>query len=162
MPEIYDIPLKTIDGEPTSLGHYKGQVLLIVNVASKCGFTKQYAGLESLYQDKKDEGLVILGFPCNDFGNQEPGSNEEIQEFCKLNFGVTFPMHEKLHVKGPEQHPLYALLTGKDSPFSGNISWNFNKFLVDRSGTIVARFGSMTSPESKKLRAAIDAALKEN
>ncbi len=157
---IYDIPLKTIEGEATSLSQYKGKVLLIVNVASKCGFTKQYAGLEKLYQEKKNEGLVVLGFPCNDFGNQEPGTNEEIVEFCTLNFGVTFPMFDKLHVKGKDQHPLYTALTGPDSPFPGNVKWNFGKFIIDRNGKIAARYGSMTSPDSRKLREAIEEALK--
>ncbi len=157
---IYDIPLQTIEGEATSLSQYKGKVLLIVNVASKCGFTKQYAGLEKLYQEKKNEGLVVLGFPCNDFGNQEPGTNEEIVEFCTLNFGVTFPMFDKLHVKGKDQHPLYTALTGPDSPFPGNVKWNFGKFIIDRNGKIAARYGSMTSPDSRKLREAIDQALK--
>jgi glutathione peroxidase len=156
---LYDIPLTTIDGETTSLEQYKGKVLLIVNVASKCGFTKQYAGLEELYKEKKDEGFVVLGFPCNDFGNQEPGTNEEIMEFCSMNFGVTFPMFDKLHVKGKDQHPLYAALTGKDSPFPGSIKWNFGKFLIDRNGNIVDRFGSMTGPGSSKLRKAVESAL---
>lgn len=156
---LYDIPLKTIAGEPARLADYKGKVLLIVNVASKCGFTKQYAGLEQLYQEKKEEGLVVLGFPSNDFGNQEPGSNEEIVEFCTLNFGVTFPMFDKLHVKGANQHPLYAALTGPDSSHPGSVKWNFGKFLIDRNGNLVARFGSMTSPDSKKLRSAIEDAL---
>jgi glutathione peroxidase len=115
--------------------------------------------LEKLYQDKKEAGLVVLGFPCNDFGGQEPGSNEEIMEFCSLNFGVTFPMYDKLHVKGGDQHPLYAALTGPNSPFPGNVKWNFGKFLIDHEGNIVARFGSMTSPDSKKLRSAVETAL---
>lgn len=159
-PDLLNIPLKTIDGEDTSLEQYEGKVLLLVNVASKCGFTKQYAGLEKLYKEKKDDGLVVLGFPSNDFGNQEPGTSEEIKEFCSLNFGVTFPLFEKIHVKGDGQHPLYAALTGADSPFPGNVKWNFGKFVVDRNGRIVARFGSMTKPESSKLVAAVDAALK--
>ena len=162
MTSLYDIPLKTIDGKTASLRQYEGKVLLIVNVASKCGFTKQYAGLEALYKDKQDQGLVVLGFPCNDFGNQEPGTNEEIQEFCKLNFGVTFPLFDKLHVKGDDQHPLFAALTGPDSPYPGSIKWNFNKFIVDREGNLVARFGSMTSPDSSKFISEIDKALAKN
>lgn len=158
--DLLNIPLKTIDGEDTSLGEYEGKVMLIVNVASKCGFTKQYAGLEQLYKDKQDEGFVVLGFPSNDFGGQEPGTNEEIMEFCSLNFGVTFPMFDKVKVKGKDQHPLYAALTGPESPHPGSVKWNFGKFLVDRQGNIVARFGSMTSPSSKKLVAAVDEALK--
>lgn len=159
-PDLLNIPLKTIDGEVTSLQQYKGKVLLLVNVASKCGFTKQYAGLEQLYKDKQGEGLVVLGFPSNDFGNQEPGTSEEIKEFCSMNFGVTFPLFEKIRVKGKEQHPLYAALTGSDSPFPGSVKWNFGKFVIDREGKIVARFGSMTKPESAKLVAAVDEALK--
>ncbi len=158
---LYDIPLKTLDGQPTSLAEYKGKVLLIVNVASKCGNTPQYAGLEALYQEKKDDGLVVLGFPCNDFGNQEPGTAEEIQQFCSMNYGVTFPLFEKLHVKGEHQHPLYALLSGPESPFPGDVGWNFGKFLIDREGHIIARFKPGTKPDTEELRGAVLNALEE-
>jgi len=162
MPNLYDIPLKTIDGEPTTLADYKGKVILLVNVASKCGYTKQYTGLEELYKEMKDQGLVILGFPCNDFLWQEPGSNEDIKAFCTMNFGVTFPMHEKLHVKGKDQHPLYAALTGPDSSFPGKVKWNFGKFLVDREGNLVGRFEPGVKPESDELRSAVMKALQRD
>ncbi len=156
---IYDITVDTIDGESQTLEDYAGKVLLIVNVASKCGFTGQYENLESLYQDNKDKGLVVLGFPCNQFLRQEPGTDEEIKSFCALEYGVSFPMFSKINVNGKNQHPLYAALTGKDSPFPGRISWNFNKFLVSREGVILARFGSRANPESKEIIAAIENAL---
>ncbi|MCH6258669.1 glutathione peroxidase [Puniceicoccaceae bacterium K14] len=152
---IYDIDVETIEGETISLSKYRGKTLLIVNVASKCGFTKQYAGLEELYQNHKDEDFVVLGFPCNQFGGQEPGSEEEIAQFCQMNFGVTFPMHAKIDVKGDNRHPLYTFLTGPDSPFSGNVKWNFSKFVVGPEGKIVERFGSMTKPTSDKIVKAI-------
>ena len=129
---IYEIPLKDIDGKDASLAKYKGKVLLVVNVASKCGFTPQYKGLEALYRQQKDKGLVVLGFPCNDFGSQEPGTTEEIKAFCSKNYDVTFPLFEKVHVKGAEQHPLFSTLTGADSPFPGDIKWNFGKFLIGK------------------------------
>ncbi len=159
MPNLYDIPLTTIDGEPATLRDYEGKVLLIVNVASKCGFTKQYAGLEALYKEMQEKGLVVLGFPCNDFLGQEPGSEEEIKQFCSLNFGVTFPLFEKLHVKGKDQHPLYAALTGPDSPFPGKVGWNFGKFLVGRDGKIVGRFKPGMKPEAEELRSGVVEAL---
>lgn len=155
---IYDIDVETIDGETVSLSQYKGKTLLIVNVASKCGFTGQYAGLEELYQKHKDDDFVILGFPCNQFGGQEPGTEEEIAQFCQLNYGVTFPMHAKIDVKGDNQHPLYTFLAGKESPFSGSVKWNFSKFLVGPDGTIIERFGSMTKPMSSKIENAIASA----
>lgn len=152
---LYDIEIETIDGEKTTLSEYKGKTLLIVNVASKCGFTKQYGGLEELYQKYKDQDVVVLGFPCNQFGGQEPGTEAEIAEFCQVNFGVTFPMYAKLEVKGDNQHPLYTFLSGEDSPFSGNVKWNFSKFLISPEGEIVDRFGSMTKPMSSKIETAI-------
>ena len=155
----YNTPLTTIDNEPTTLAEYKGKALLIVNVASKCGFTGQYEGLEALYQKYKDDGLVVLGFPCNQFGSQEPGTEAEIKSFCSLTYGVSFPMFSKIDVNGPNQHPLYASLTGETSPFSGKIKWNFSKFLVSREGKILDRFGSMTGPQSKKIVSAIESAL---
>jgi glutathione peroxidase len=158
-PSIYDIPLKDIDGKPTSLEPYKGKVLLVVNVASKCGLTPQYAALESLYQKYKDKGLVVLGFPCNQFGNQEPGSTAEIKEFCSSKYQVTFPMYDKLEVNGANRHPLYAALAGKDSPFAGDIKWNFNKFLIGRDGKILKRFEPRTTPDAAEVVSAIEAAL---
>jgi glutathione peroxidase len=156
---LLQIPLKDIDGKDASLQQYGGKVLLLVNVASKCGYTPQYEGLESLWRAYKDRGLVVLGFPCNDFGGQEPGTNEEIKTFCSSRYDVSFPLFDKLHVKGPEQHPLYLRLTGPTSPVPGPVKWNFGKFLVGRDGTILARFGSDTEPDSAKLRTAIDDAL---
>jgi len=158
-PNLYDIPLKDLKGYDASLKSYKGKVLLIVNVASKCGNTPQYAGLEAMYKLHKDQGLVVMGFPCNDFGAQEPGTNEQIQEFCQQNYGVTFPMFDKLHVKGEGQHALYAGLTGSDSPFPGEVKWNFGKFLVGRDGKIVGRFDPRTQPNDEKLVKAIESAL---
>ncbi len=157
--DLPSIPLKTIDGQDTSLKAYAGKALLVVNVASKCGFTKQYAGLEALWLKNKDAGLVVLGFPCNDFGAQEPGTNAEIKEFCSTKFAVSFPLFDKLHVKGPEQAPLFTALTGPDSKFPGDVKWNFSKFLIGRDGTLLARFDSQTEPDSEVLAKAIAAAL---
>lgn len=156
---IYDIKLKDIDGKDTTLAAYKGKAVLIVNVASKCGYTKQYAGLEATYQKYKDKGLVILGFPCNQFGGQEPGTNEEIKQFCTSKFSVTFPLFDKIDVNGTNRHPLYVALAGKDSPFPGEIKWNFNKFLIGKDGKIVHRFDSKVAPESEELTKAVEAAL---
>ncbi|MEQ1860331.1 MAG: glutathione peroxidase [Chthoniobacteraceae bacterium] len=153
--DLAAIPLKDIDGKDTSLAAHKGKVLLAVNVASACGYTSQYEGLEALYRKFKDRGLVVLGFPCNDFGAQEPGSEAEIKQFCSSRFSVTFPMFAKLHVKGPEQHPLYAALTAGGAP----VKWNFGKFLVGKDGKVIARYGSDTEPDDEKLLAAIEAAL---
>jgi len=148
MQKIYDFKVKTINGEETTLEEYKNKVLLIVNVASKCGYTSQYDGLESLYRKYKDEGLVVLGFPCNQFGSQEPGSEKEIQNFCRVNFGVTFPMFSKIKVNGEETHPLYRYLKSEQSGILGTeaIKWNFTKFLIDKEGRVVERFGSSTKP----------------
>lgn len=156
---LYDVPLKDIDGNNTSLKAYRGQVLLLVNVASKCGYTPQYKGLQALHEKYEAKGLRVLGFPCNDFGAQEPGSNKDIKEFCSSQYQVTFPLFDKLHVKGPEQHPLYAALTGKNSPFPGEVKWNFGKFLVGRDGQLVKRFDSKVAPDSSELIEAIEAAL---
>lgn len=161
MPSIYDFTLKDIDGRDRSLAEFKGQVLLLVNVASKCGFTKQYAGLEKLYQAYKDRGFVVLGFPANNFMGQEPGTEAEIKSFCSLNYGVTFPMFSKISVKGKTIHPLYAYLTDEElHPGSGGaVGWNFNKFLVGPDGKVLAHYGSRTAPEDPELAAAIEAAL---
>ncbi len=156
---LYDIPLKDINGKDTSLKAYKGKVLLIVNVASFCGNTPQYKGLEALHQKYKDQGFEVLGFPCNQFGKQEPGSNEEIKEFCAKTYNVTFPMFDKLDVKGANQHPLYKELSGKDSPYPGDVKWNFGKFLVGRDGKILKRIEPGVKPESPDVVKAIEAAL---
>ncbi len=146
---IYDIEVKKTDGSTYKLEEYEGRPMLIVNTASKCGFASQFDGLEKLYQDHKDEGLVVLGFPSNQFGNQEPGSAEEAEESCRLNYGVTFPMHEKIEVNGENQHPLYEhLKSSKKGLFTDNIKWNFTKFLVDKNGEVVERFSPKTKPES--------------
>jgi len=158
---LYQIPLKTIDGDATSLKEYKGDVLLVVNVASQCGLTPQYKGLQKVFTDYKDRGLNVLGFPCNDFGAQEPGTNGEIKVFCTTRYDVSFPMFDKLHVKGKDQHPLYAALTGTESPFPGEVEWNFGKFLIDREGRIVKRFHPRVTPQSKEVTDAIEAALQK-
>ncbi len=163
MTEFYEIEAQTISGETIKLENYQGKTLLIVNTASRCGFTGQYDGLQKLYELYKDKGFVVLGFPSNDFMNQEPAGNEEIASFCKLNYGVTFPMFEKISVKGDDQHPLYAFLTSKQTnpDFSGKISWNFNKFLISADGRVINRFGSRTKPGDQKLIEAIESALSQ-
>jgi len=155
--------MKDIDGQDVKLKSYRGKVLLIVNVASRCGFTPQYAGLEMLYEKYRAQGLVILGFPANNFLGQEPGTNEEIKSFCSARYNVTFPMFAKISVKGKDQHPLYRYLTDKktDPEHAGEISWNFSKFLVDRQGRIINRFGTRTTPTDEQLIKAIEQALKE-
>jgi glutathione peroxidase len=156
---LYDIPLKDIDGNATSLKPYKGQVVLVVNVASHCGFTPQYAALEAVYQKYKSQGLVICGFPCNQFGGQEPGTDTEIKQFCTAKYDVTFPMFDKLEVNGDNRHPLYVRLAGKDSPFPGDIRWNFTKFVIGRDGKILNRFDSKVKPDSDEVTTAIETAL---
>jgi glutathione peroxidase len=155
---IYDFTVKNIDGQDVKLDTYKGKVMMIVNVASKCGYTPQYEGLQALYQKNKDRGLVILGFPANNFMGQEPGTEAEIKEFCSTKYNVTFPMFSKISVTGADQHPLYTFLTNKatDPDFAGDISWNFNKFLIDRKGKIVARFGTKDAPESELVTTAVE------
>ncbi len=162
MTNVYDFTMQDIDGKAVNLSDFKGKVLLIVNVASRCGFTGQYKELEKLYETHKDQGLVVLGFPANDFMGQEPGTEAEIKSFCTLTYGVTFPMFAKISVKGKDIHPLYAYLTAKETnpAFGGEISWNFNKFLIGRDGAIAARFGSRTKPEDPDLVAAVNEALK--
>ncbi|MDB6137424.1 MAG: hypothetical protein JWO94_496 [Verrucomicrobiaceae bacterium] len=149
------IPLKDIDGKDTSLKAYAGKAVLIVNVASECGYTPQYTGLEALYKKYKDQGLVILGFPCNDFGGQEPGSAEEIKTFCSSTYSVTFPMFAKVAIKGASPHPLYAALVSKE----GSVGWNFTKFLIGRDGAIISKFDSAVEPDSAELTGAIEKAL---
>ena len=156
---LSSIPLKDIQGKETSLKAYDGKVLLIVNVASKCGYTPQYKNLEVTHRKFKDQGFSVLGFPCNDFGAQEPGTNEEIKEFCSSKYDVTFPLFDKVHVKGPGQHPLYAALTGKESPVPGDVKWNFGKFLIARDGTILKRWDSKVAPDSEEVTKAITEAL---
>jgi glutathione peroxidase len=156
---IYNIPLKNIGGHATSLRASKGKVLLIVNVASECGYTPQYAGLEELYKRYKDKGLVVLGFPCNQFGGQEPGTNEEIKQFCSSKYQVTFPLFDKIEVNGKHRHALYEALAGKASPFPGNIKWNFTKFLMGRDGKVLNRFESKVKPDAPELTQAVEAAL---
>ncbi len=157
--QLQTIPLRDINGRETSLKAYAGQVVLLVNVASKCGFTPQYKGLQAIYEKYKDKGLVVVGVPSNDFGGQEPGSPEEIKAFCTDNYGVTFPLMEKVHVKGAGKHPLYVALTGPDARFPGDVKWNFGKFLIGRDGQVVQRFDSKVTPESPELNEAIQAAL---
>ena len=156
---IYGIPLKDIDGKSTTLKPYAGKVMLIVNVASKCGYTPQYQGLEALQQKYKDKGFTVLGFPCNQFGGQEPGTNEQIKEFCSSKYQVTFPMFDKIDVNGSARHPLYSFLAGDSSPYPGNIKWNFNKFLIGRDGKILKRFDSKVKPDSPEMVEAIEKAL---
>jgi glutathione peroxidase len=159
---LHAIKLTDIDGNDTTLGAYQGKVVLVVNVASKCGFTKQYKGLEEMYRKYSDQGLVVLGFPCNQFGGQEPGTGREIKAFCTDTYEVTFPLFDKIEVNGNAQHPLYRELTGDASPFPGRIKWNFTKFLIGRDGTILNRFGSTTPPDSKELINAVETALAEH
>jgi glutathione peroxidase len=156
---LYSIPLKDIDGKDTTLKSYQGKVLVVVNVASHCGFTPQYTGLEATYQKYQAQGLVVCGFPCNQFGAQEPGTDAEIKEFCTSKYSVTFPMFDKLEVNGANRHPLYLALAGADSPFPGNIKWNFTKFLIGRDGKILNRFDSKVKPDSEEMTKAIEAAL---
>jgi glutathione peroxidase len=160
---VLDFAMKSIDGNEVKLDTYSGKVLLLVNVASKCGYTSQYRGLESLYTKYKEQGLVVMGFPANNFLWQEPGTNEEIKTFCTTKYNVTFPMFAKISVKGDKIHPLYKFLTSKQTnpEFSGSISWNFNKFLIDRAGKVVARFASKDEPESEKVVQAIEQELKK-
>lgn len=154
---IYSFTIKDIDGKELSLERFKGKVVLIVNVASKCGYTPQYEGLQAIYEKYKDQGFVIIGFPANNFKSQEPGSNEEIKQFCTLEYGVEFPMASKVSVKGEDQDPLFAYLTSLSNPdFTGEINWNFEKFLINREGKLTRRFRSEVKPESDVLTKAIE------
>ncbi len=150
MSTLYDIPVTTLAGQNTDLSAYLGKVLLIVNTASQCGFTPQYAGLEALYRNYKDKGLVVLGFPCNQFGRQEPGNSTEIATFCEKNYGVSFPMFAKVDVNGPNAHPLFVRLKADAPGVLGTegIKWNFTKFLVDRNGVVISRHAPTTTPEA--------------
>lgn len=156
---VYDISVKDIDGKTVSLGDYKGKVVLIVNVASKCGFTPQYKALEAVYKKYQDKGFVILGFPCNQFAGQEPGTDAEIKQFCTGTYDVTFPLFDKIEVNGANRHPLYQILAGKDSPFPGDIGWNFTKFIIGKDGKIENRFASKITPDSPEVVSAIETAL---
>ncbi|MDZ7772711.1 MAG: glutathione peroxidase [Balneolaceae bacterium] len=157
---VYQFELDNIDGESTSLSTYEGKVLLIMNTASECGYTPQYEGLQAIYEKYNNRDFEVLGFPANNFGGQEPGSDEEIKQFCNVNYSVTFPMFSKISVKGDDQHPLFRFLTSADNPdFTGEINWNFEKFLIDRNGNLVHRFRSPVEPQSEELTGAIESAL---
>jgi len=158
---VHDFTLNSIDGKPVPLSAYKGKVVLLVNVASKCGYTPQYSGLESLYEKYKDRGFVIVGVPANNFGGQEPGTNEEIKTFCTRNYNVTFPMMSKVSVKGDDKNALYAWLTdpSANSGSGGDIKWNFTKFLVGKNGKVIARFEPNVTPDSQEITSAVEQAL---
>lgn len=158
---VHDLPVNTLSGQPTSLGDLAGKTLLVVNVASKCGLTPQYAGLERLHERYCGRGFSVVGFPCNQFGGQEPGSAEEIQQFCSVNYGVSFPLFEKIDVNGPDRHPIYSELTAVPDADgqAGDIQWNFEKFLVGPDGKVAGRFRPPTDPEAPDLVAAIEASL---
>lgn len=159
---VYDFTLPSIDGQPMPLSSFKGKVILMVNVASKCGYTPQYSALEALYEKYKDRGFVIVGFPANNFGAQEPGTNEEIKTFCSRKYSVTFPLYSKVSVKGDDETPLYQYLTTQTPPpIAGEIKWNFTKFLVDRNGRVVQRFESAVTPDSPELVSAVEKLLKQ-
>jgi glutathione peroxidase len=158
MSSVYDFTAATSKGQAKQLSDYEGQPILIVNLASECGLTPQYAGLQKLYEEYKDRGLHILGFPCNDFGGQEPGTIGEIEQFCSVNYGVTFELFDKVRILGDGKHPLYEWLTTQSEP-PGDVQWNFEKFLIDRSGRIACRFSPKVTPEDEELRSAIEAVL---
>ncbi len=157
--DLTKISFRDAEGKRTSLQAYEGKAVLIVNVASKCGLTSQYKALEALHRQHKDAGLVVIGFPCNDFGGQEPGTMEEIQTFCKTKYDVTFPLMEKISVKGEDQHKLYKELTGERGVFPGDVTWNFGKFLIGKDGKAIARFEPKIAPDSPELVAAVQTAL---
>jgi glutathione peroxidase len=158
MSSLHDIPLKTLDGQETSLGELKGKAVLVVNVASKCGLTPQYAGLEKLHEQYAGRGFSVVGFPCNQFGGQEPGTSEEIASFCSTTYGVTFPLMEKVDVNGPERHPVYEILTKTQAADGGegDIRWNFEKFVLSPEGDVVARFSPKVQPDDEALVATIE------
>lgn len=159
MSAFHDLTLQGLDGQDLPLSPFKGKVLLVVNVASKCGLTPQYAGLENLYQTYRERGFAVLGVPCNQFAGQEPGSEADIQSFCSLNYGVSFPMSAKVEVNGSARHPLYRLLAGEGAEFPGDITWNFEKFLLGPDGRVLARFSPRTAPDDPALVQAIEKAL---
>ncbi|HEX9229329.1 MAG TPA: glutathione peroxidase [Arthrobacter sp.] len=160
MTSLHSIPLTLIDGTDTNFGRFKGEVVLVVNVASQCGFTPQYAGLQALHDKFRDQGFQVLGVPCNQFAGQEPAADSEIVEFCERNFGVTFPLTAKSHVRGKQQHPLYAELTKfRNGVLPGLVKWNFEKFLVNRDGEVVARFAPTVEPDSPEVIEAVESAL---
>ncbi len=159
MSAFHDLILHTLDGRDLPLAPYKGSVVLVVNVASKCGLTPQYASLEQLYQQYRERGFTVLGLPCNQFAGQEPGDADEIREFCSLTYGVSFPLTSKLDVNGPERHPLYRLLAGEGAEFPGDITWNFEKFLLGKDGRVLARFAPRTAPDDPALIQALEKAL---
>jgi glutathione peroxidase len=156
---VYDIKLNTLEGKPSSLRDFKGKVVLLVNVASQCGLTPQYKGLQAIQEKYEAKGFTVVGVPCNDFGAQEPGSSDEIRKFCSDKYKVSFPLMEKVHVKGSEQHPLYTRLTGKESEFPGDIKWNFGKFLIGQDGKVLKRFEPQTKPDAEEVTKAIEDAL---
>lgn len=157
---LFQYELNLINGEAITLEEFKGDVLLVVNTASECGFTRQYSGLQALFETYSNRGFKVLGFPANNFGGQEPGTDEEIAVFCEVNFGVTFPLFSRLSVRGEDQHPFFELLTNLENPdFTGDISWNFEKFLIDRDGNLVRRFSTRTEPDSEEMISAIEALL---
>lgn len=160
-PYVLGYTLKDIDGNDVDLAQFKGKVILMVNVASKCGYTPQYAGLEKLFKEKGPKGFVVLGFPANDFGEQEPGSNSDIKTFCSTKYNVTFPMFSKISVRGDEQHALYKQLSAQPKPIGGDPGWNFTKFLIDRNGNVVARFDSKTKPDDVVLQKKIEELLSQ-
>ena len=159
MSAIHDLTLNDLTGQPLPLAPYAGQLLLVVNVASKCGLTPQYAGLENLYQHYRAQGFHVLGLPCNQFAGQEPGTEADIRQFCSLTYGVSFPLSSKLEVNGPGRHPLYRLLAGEGAEFPGEITWNFEKFLVGPDGRVLARFSPRTTLEDPALIEAVESAL---
>jgi glutathione peroxidase len=159
--QVLSFTMNRLDGKTQNLADYRGKVVLMVNVASKCGYTPQYEGLQKLYETYKDQGLVILGFPANNFRSQEPGTDKEIAEFCTQNYGVQFPMFSKISVKGADQHPLYKKLTSRPAPIGGEVKWNFQKYLVDRSGHVVVEFDSPVKPMGEKLTSKIEELLKK-
>ena len=159
MSAFHDLKLDALNGGELPLAPFKGQVVLVVNVASKCGLTPQYKALENLYQNYKDKGFNVLGLPCNQFAGQEPGSEKEIQDFCSRNYGVTFPLSAKLEVNGHDRHQLYRLLAGEGAEFPGDITWNFEKFLVGKDGRVLARFSPRTAPDDPAVVQAIEKAL---
>ena len=159
MTSFYDVRVQSIDGSPDLLGELRGKVALAVNVASRCGYTPQYAGLEQLQRELADQGFTVIGFPCNQFGAQEPGSERDILRFCQTTYQVTFPMSSKLEVNGPHRHPLYALLTAAEGGFPGDIEWNFEKFLIGRDGRLIGRYPPPTKPDDRGMLLEISDAL---